>query len=292
MKKELIWVKNILKDEQIDIFNICKTSYSEVYQIISKKEVYFLKINHPNFSKESLVIEYLFQLFPKNNLNILASSKEFNCFLTSYAGETLETILSLNENYFLIFKAIEKFQYMQKNMDIKKLIELKIRNFELSQIIQLSQSLLNKVNLDIKNKIEKDVLFLLDNGIKDSLEHGDFHLGNILCNKNEIIFIDFAEATLTNPLFSLISFKNSLIYRAKCEQKIIFEVEQYYLESFNESSSIIKQEMYKKSHKLWYLYNIWCLTELLKTSPDLFYQNKIEEKIKRNYSELITSYNN
>lgn len=101
-----------------------------------------------------------------------------------------------NEN--LILTIIDEFCRIQQTISIENLKEIGIRDISTPSLVDsflshVEKSVFNDYRSqlnDIKYKIDSDVQLLLNNGIKDSIEHGDFHLGNILVNeKEDFIFI-------------------------------------------------------------------------------------------------------
>lgn len=298
MKKEIIWAIDTLNlaKKETQVTTICETSYSQVYKILANDNVFYLKINNFLFKNEAKIIQYLYEIAPQNNLQILAANENYNCFITPDMGMPLDQMLKLNVDKELIYKTIDAFQELQNKVDAFQLKSINIRLFETKNIFKLTEGLfLNKLNSTLQIKIKDDIKFLLDSNIKDSLEHGDFHLGNILYLKEsqQITFIDLAEATLTNPLFSILSFENTLIYRGNFEEAFINEIKNRYLDDFIQYKKINSTQInkiYTTSKRLWFIYNIWCLEELLKTQCNLIFKIKIEQKIKQNYINLINHY--
>lgn len=296
MKKEIIWAIKTLNQTIDNVTSICETSYSQVYKLSNRNHIFYLKINSPLFANEANMIQFLNNKESLNNLQLIAQNKQYNCFITYDAGKSLEQSLKKQFKEKLIYETIDHFQFLQNKVTQVELKNIGVRLFEIEKMLTITQPLLlNKITPFIQKQISEDIDYLLDKRIENTLEHGDFHLGNILYNSqsNQITFIDFAEVTLTNPLFSLLSFENSLTYRANCEKFIILNVKEQYLNNLVETKRInqkFKYEIYNKSKKLWNLYNIWCLEELLKTQPNPIYKLKTEEKINRNYIELIKNY--
>jgi hypothetical protein len=68
--------------------------------------------------------------------------------------------------------------------------------------------------LESRDQIEDCIGELAELGIGPSLDHGDFHDGNIFVNHGDYVFFDWGDAGLTHPFFSLrtafVSLENSL----------------------------------------------------------------------------------
>ncbi len=58
---------------------------------------------------------------------------------------------------------------------------------------------------------------LTECGIPDSLEHDDFHDGNIFYSQNRLVFFDWGETCLSHPFFSMVVGLNSIAYRFDLE---------------------------------------------------------------------------
>jgi len=67
---------------------------------------------------------------------------------------------------------------------------------------------------DMKAVVEALCAELADCGVPESLNHGDFHDGNIFIRDEQIVFVDWGDASLAHPFFSLrtalVSMENTL----------------------------------------------------------------------------------
>lgn len=128
----------------------------------------------------------------------------------------------------------------------------------------------------------------LNNEINPSIEHGDFHLGNILVGENQnISFIDLAEATITNPLMALLCFENTLKWRGGLNDSKIEIFKSYWLMKYSEKSNlnISKLNKYYDLAKVIYpLYTIYGLDLLLSVCIDENYKEKTKYKITKQLS--------
>lgn len=164
------------------------------------------------------------------------------------------------------------FINIQKNVNQKDLFNIGISEFNNNEL----QYILNKYNIPEKNYLQN--FLFLKNNITFTLEHGDFHLGNVLINKNQkICFIDFAESHFTNPLFTLCSLKDRLIKHNFGNSKLIEEeIINFYLNNYN----IENKELFNLSEKIFPLYQIFLLDNFLKINNiNTFFIEKINFKI-------------
>lgn len=144
----------------------------------------------------------------------------------------------------------------------------------------------------LREKINTAIHEIKKLGIRDALEHGDFHFGNMLFNNGEIVYIDWAEATITNPLFSLCSFKNSLVRRLGLQSDNDFakDISKKYLTSFSEFYSIDYPSIEKAfalSNKVFSLYYIIALLGILALDEA---QVKWQERINGSFDKIIADF--
>src|SRR5678815_6102596 len=59
---------------------------------------------------------------------------------------------------------------------------------------------------DLTPRFEQICADLIAFGIPDSLNHGDFHDGNVLLKNGRITFFDWGDASVTHPFVSLLTF--------------------------------------------------------------------------------------
>lgn len=132
----------------------------------------------------------------------------------------------------------------------------------------------------------------IEKTISLSLEHGDFHLGNILLDtNNNITFIDLADGTITNPLFSLLAFENTLKWRGNLDEVIISKVRNYWIKIYSQKIQLdlnVVNKMYLCSKDIFPLYCIFGLDYLLKTCFSEKYIEKTNLKILK-YKEFLNN---
>lgn len=297
------WVKEKIFDDHIVYENIYRKPYSSLFKIKNNSDLFILKLNTLNLNYEQDIIYYLSHIVPHHMLEVVAINKLNNCFITKYfdsinSDEYFKNILDIE----LLNKIVLTYCELQQIVKIEDLKNLKIRDISSKNLLnyffeQIKISNYNKYYyrlLSIKQKISSDIEILINYGIKDSLEHGDFHLGNILINKNkEFVFIDFAEATIANPLFSLISFIFSLNRRLNIDlnNPIIKTIEDIYLNSYAKFLNISISEIHKcytLSKKLFDIYYVITTIQLIETEPS---NKKWDDRIHFHINQILSSWN-
>lgn len=274
------WAENILKKyEIIAIKNIVNTDYSFVSEIQCKNTSFFLKQNNSIFNYEDKLLSYLYRN-NTNSLKIYAQNQDLNCFITQNSGVQISD--NVLEHY---TKIADKFIEIQIKSKLIDLIELGVRRFSHNEILDLCcKYQINSEKL-LKSWDEIEKIMPL------SLEHGDFHLGNILLdNKNNITFIDIAEGTITNPFFSLLAFENTLKWRGNLEEVTISKARDYWIKRYSEKIQIdnaIIEKMYSLSKTIFPLYCMFGLDILLKTCSNEQFKEKINLKIFKHKQSIL-----
>lgn len=276
---EIEWAKNTLKNyEVLAIRTIANTDYSFVAEIECKDKIFFLKKNHLLFNYEAKLLSYLYKN-NTNNLNVYDSNEELNCFITQNSG--MQITNNVLEH---CTKIAEKFIEIQCKVNLLELANIGLRKFSNNEILEIC----DKYQID-STKLLK-FWHRIEKVIPLSLEHGDFHLGNILLSENQTIsFIDLAEGTITNPLFSLLAFENTLKWRGNLEKSIIEKAKDDWLKIYSQKIQIdlsIIEKMYLYSKEIFPLYCIFGLDYLLKICINEQFKEKTHSKIVK-YKNLL-----
>ncbi len=278
---EIEWAKNTLKNHKIIFVKIiANTDYSFAAEIKCKNRLFFLKKNHPLFNYEDKLLSYLYQN-QTNNLKVYDQNQDLNCFITENSGiQITSNVLEYCTNI------ADKFIEIQLKSNSIDLGEMGLRNFSTSEMLYLcyKYQINSEHLLKCWNEIEKVIPL--------SLEHGDFHLGNILLDKNgNITFIDLAEGTITNPLFSLLSFENTLKWKSNLDEEIISKTMDYWIKIYSQKIQLdlnIIEKMYSYSKTIFPFYCIFGLDYLLKTCSSEQFIEKTNLKILK-YKELLNN---
>lgn len=276
------WAKSVISPTaNLIVKTIVDTDYSFVAEIKHNQNIYFLKKNHKKITKEQDLISYLYNQ-DLNDLKIIDKNNDLNCFIMDSAGKSITS----DNLFYHCFEIAEK------------LINIQIKS---NSLILEKKFLKNDiVNLCDKYQITKDNILLswdfIEKSLPMSIEHGDIHLGNILLSDNNqsINFIDFAESTFTNPMFSLLSFEAALKGPGRQDAETVLEVRDHWLKIYSAETSIDKsvlKEAYNHSKTVYPLYCISSMDYLLKIEPETGIKNDINSKILK-YKDIINNNNN
>lgn len=218
---------------QSSIENIQTMPWSNVFRFTTSKGYVYLKQTPPELSLEAELTNILHYKYSANVPNILAINKDLRCFLMQDGGIRLRNILMSNFQLDLLCQAIKKYTYIQNAClpNMEKFLELGIPDWRLDKLPSLYDNLISKSDFLKKDGLSEQELEILINlsrhvflickslgkyQISETLDHCDFHDGNILVDQHgKCTIIDWGETVITHPLFSLISCLNNITHRYK-----------------------------------------------------------------------------
>jgi hypothetical protein len=282
MNNFIAWADKVLSPYDIVSINLVfNKSYSSLYTVETNDGLFYLKVNNPKFTYEHNVLNYLYKTFPTYVPKVIHSNQHLNCFITKDSGEPLDEYLRNYLKEGLIIQAIDKFLTLQKTADVNILINLGVRDLSTNKLVDKFYHTLSNCDyichnlkteiIKAKNQLNIMVEEFHNLGIDDSLEHGDFHFGNMLHRDDKVVFIDWAEATITNPLFSFISFRNSLVRRLNInmDTHMFNYLNDRYLEQFAQINEVDDIDLaVDLSKKLYPLYSALSLMDLISLGGD------------------------
>lgn len=285
---------------------VATTAWSTVYRIDSTKDIYFLKKNPDTFANEGLVLDILSRTKAGKYIPELIGFNN-NIVLTKYAGLPICKELTSNCDLVKLYDVIDAYIELQTSVSNDALHMSKCRILASDTLFEYTLSMVHKyykprfvkvedASLDLRllsNKIHMsrdlfEQLCLLN--IPDMFEHSDFHLGNVLYNGHSPLIIDFSETTISNPMFSLISFMSSVerrlhIYPNQTAYQLLVR---YYLDKFSEKTGISREhveQLYNVSIALYPFYYIATMGHIIerhiKHNLIPYYQARLELCVKQ-----------
>jgi len=223
------WAKDSLTAHGYTIHSpleeIQKTPYSSVIRFSTSKGYVYLKQMPLALSTEARMMQLLLQQFQANVPKVIDQNKSLNCFLMNDCGKPLKHILKNNFQIDLSLKAIELYTQIQnKTKDhLNTFLELGVPDWRLEKLPILYNEIIEQEALlksDGLTQEEFKILHALRSDFASmcdllqsyptaaTLDHCDFHHGNILMDPNTetMTVIDWAETVITHPFFSLFSY--------------------------------------------------------------------------------------
>lgn len=232
MRFEQNWTQKILTSHgfgavlRVDI--IRENPWSTVWQCKTAQGSFFLKKMHPAFSYEPKLICVLHSLKCASLPTVIALCEKRLCFLTTDAGTPLRTAYpTLNfEIIEAVFKDLLSIQkrtapYLETllalgvpDRRLNRLPPLFAQHFEaVWRAAHVDQTSTPFPNATLKSlylrRFQEKCASLAAFGFEETLEHGDFHDGNVLIKEGRITLADWGDAALAHPLFSVVSFFES-----------------------------------------------------------------------------------
>ncbi|MBP9777706.1 MAG: phosphotransferase [Rickettsiaceae bacterium] len=216
--------------------NVQTMPWSMVHRFSTSRGYIYLKQTPPELSLEADVTQILNNKFNANVPVIIATNKDLRCFLMLDAGHRLRNILKDCFNQSLLCQALDKYSYIQKVSipEINLFLDIGLPDWRLDKLPVLYNDLVSKAQLlksdgltdlelkqlcNLHNKFETTCDLLNYYKIPATLDHCDFHDGNVLVDDANITIIDWGETVITHPFFSLISFLNNIAHGYNLKDK-------------------------------------------------------------------------
>lgn len=228
------WLEEIL----VEYFNdgIKKISrhhirpWSRVFKVETNRNgLYFLKIPAAEFYQEAQIIECIKSFHSDITTNILALNKPNGAFLmAALDGETLRAKVRKQFDQLILEDSAARIGEFQNYIReyLSDFEQLKIPKWTSETIIEDCESLIQNsrflfyTGLSSTDIVEFRSLFPsirekltiltgFDNGL--SIDHGDFQDNNIFISKDCILFMDWADACISIPSFTIGTYCHSIL---------------------------------------------------------------------------------
>lgn len=240
-KQALNWALQYLVSKKVSVLNYQKvihTSYSVVYKIKSTRDVLYLKQTPTTLFSEPKVLDFLHKQGSKNIPIVIAKNSSLCCFLMTSCGDTsLRHLFRGKVDLAKLNQGISNYTQIQRLAEdkVNQLLSLDIPDWRLDrfallyyQLIQQNRLLLDdgltEKEIDRLQQLYPKCLKLCENlskyNIPETIGHCDFHENNMLLDKktSTINIIDWGEAVITHPFFSLQGCLWNITYFYKIKQ--------------------------------------------------------------------------
>ena len=223
----------------ITIQKIVEPAHSIVSKINTSQGVFYLKQTPPALFLEPDTISLLQTQGCQHTPTVIAKNDRYHCFLTTDCGDiTLCTLFSKNKiDMSLLARGISHYVSIQRNLeqDIPKLIAIGLPDWQLDKFPLLYHKLLQETDLLIADGLTPKEITTLNQAydfcaeqcerlskykIPETINHCDFQDNNMLFSEKteEISIIDWGEAVIGHPFFSLNTCLWNLTYFHKMKQ--------------------------------------------------------------------------
>lgn len=218
---ELDWARALLPSGGLITETVCETPYSHVVRLRVGEHVFYLKKTPAGLFREASVMKALATCQPGGVPEIIASNTKLRCFLMRDAGQPLRACLKAGADVDLFTRALQHYAQLQQTsaLHVQDLLSIGVPDWRCSQLPEVLSRLLqhpvlaagpfSMSELDRLHRytdaVHRHCEALSAFAIPATLEHADFHDNNILIGKAGSCVIDWGEAVISHPFFSLIN---------------------------------------------------------------------------------------
>lgn len=218
------WALITLQAPLAKIKTIVQTPWSNVFQIHTAHEFFYLKQTPDLLALESAITQILHDQFHAAVPKVIAHHAELNCFLMKDAGRPLREILKQRFDANLVCKAIDQFTSLQLTVTdhVDVFLDIGVPDWRLNKLpdlfeeIILQKELLIADGLSETERRELETLLptvsnlckkLSGYSIKETIVQPDFNDNNTLINdvSQDITIIDLGEISISHPFFSMLN---------------------------------------------------------------------------------------
>ncbi len=236
------WLRTKFKHHQIELISqptmIHSAPWSVVYRLPTNKGHYYFKALCPALIHEPRLTHQLFRWQPEIIQPVLEIEPDRGWMLMPDGGTTLRQCLGSNLTINYWKKILPAYARFQQAMipHRQELFDLGVKDRRLSILPELASALSSDRGAlcigmpDGLTQLEYDALLnalpklqilcdkLAQIGIPETLQHDDFHDGNIFVVQNGFRFFDWAESFIAHPFFTLVVTLRSIAYRFDLEE--------------------------------------------------------------------------
>jgi len=200
--------------------------WSTVMRVPSNEGLLFFKATAPETIQEIQLTQKLAEWYPDDMPELIAVDTARGWMLMRDGGEQLRASIRPTKNLKPWEPVIRRYAELQIELveHVDEILALEIPDHRLAALPGLySQLLANEESLmigqekgltpdefsqlqNLKSRIAELCTELATFGIPESINHGDFHDGNVLAKDDRITFFDWGDADVTHPFVSLRTF--------------------------------------------------------------------------------------
>lgn len=201
---------------------VLSTAWSTVIRFLTLTGNVYLKQAPPSISLESKIIQQLSEQCHASVPNLIAVNDELHCFLMKDAGISLREVLKSEFRSDLLCQAIKEYAAIQRSTEnyIETFLRLGVPDWRLDKLPILYNQMINRTDFlkadgmtdkelqilhDLSPQFLAQCTLLSNHGITETIGIPDFHDNNVLIDTNtkRLTFIDWGEAVIIHPFFSL-----------------------------------------------------------------------------------------
>lgn len=234
--------------------------WSEVYRIPTNKGKYYFKALCPVLGYEPQLTQQLSLWQPDLIQPVLEMEPVKGWMLMPDGGRTLRQVLENNPSINYWKKILPAYARFQQALipHQQELLALGVHDRRLQVLPGLAQQLTAdrdamcigqadglslseyETLIAVMPKLQTLCEALAQYGMPETLQHDDFHDGNIFVDQNDHRFFDWAESFIAHPFFTLVVTLRSIAYRFELDANApeLHELEELYLREWQEYASL------------------------------------------------------
>lgn len=258
------WLRTSLSFHQIELCGeprkIHSAPWSVVYSAMTNQGIYYFKALCPALKHEPQLARQLSFWQPNLVQPVLEIDALRGWMLMPEGGTTLRQVLEKNPSLDYWKKIIPTYARFQQALipHRQELLALGVKNRGLQFLPKLANNLAAdrdamcigqadglssgeyELLKDLMPTLQKLCKRLARFGIPETLQHDDFHDGNIFVVQNGFRFFDWAESFIAHPFFSMVVTLRSIAYRFELDENSIEmrDLEDLYLVEWQEYASL------------------------------------------------------
>lgn len=201
---------------------VLSTPWSMMVRFSTSIADFYLKQTPPAIFLEPQIIQLLYEQFHASVPVVVASNDDLHCFMMRDCGNVLRAQLKERFSPDLLCQAIKEYAEIQRSTEdhVEVFIKLGVPDWRLAKLPVLYNQIINQTDFLKADGMTDEELqtlqalspqflaqcaLLSSYGIQETIGIPDFNDNNTLLDPNtkKLTFIDWGEATITHPFFSL-----------------------------------------------------------------------------------------
>ncbi len=285
----LEWATNCLFSKEYAVEEspkvVLKTPWSTIIRFSTSKGYVYLKQTPPAISKEPKIIQILASQFQDNVPFVIAINDDLDCFLMRDAGQTLREYLNTDFQPNLLCQAVKQYTAIQRSTEnqLESFLALGAPDWRLDKFPHLYEHMLSQEELlkgdgltdkefqilrDLSPTFSAQCELLAHYQISETLLIYDFNTNNVLIDPNtkNMTFIDWGEAVITHPFFSLHTYLNkaTTLHPVKELDQTYYQLCEACLENWLDLSTKNQLlEAFILAKKFWPIYSVLSMIGLI-----------------------------
>ncbi len=258
------WLRSSLAKHHLEIVNkpvqVHSAPWSVVYYVPTNQGKYYFKALCPSLGYEPPLTRQLSVWQPGTIQPVLEIEQNRGWMLMPDGGSTLRQVLENDPSLNYWKKILPAYARFQQAMipHQKELLALAVHDRRLCVLPGLAQKLAADRDamcigqpdglapaeyeslVSILPKLQTLCDALAQFNIPETLQHDDFHDGNIFVVHNDFKFFDWAESFIAHPFFTLVVTLRSIAYRFDLDENApeLLELEDLYLREWQEYATL------------------------------------------------------